>query len=151
MPPPPAIIERYLRTHIPLSQAMGVEVVAADAAGVRLCAPLRPNINHRDTAFGGSLSALAILAGWTLVYVRLYALPFRTRIVIQRNTIDYVQPAEEDFCVSCPAPPEADWQRLVEMLKRRFKGRIVLHAEIVSGGVQVGTFEGSYVVFKQAD
>jgi thioesterase domain-containing protein len=55
-------VERYLHAHIPLSRAMAVEVQAATPVCVRLCAPLAPNINHRETVFGGSASAVAILA-----------------------------------------------------------------------------------------
>jgi thioesterase domain-containing protein len=57
-------LEDYLHVHIPLSAAMQVAVVAVDASGVTLAAPLAPNINHRDTVFGGSASAVAILAAW---------------------------------------------------------------------------------------
>jgi thioesterase domain-containing protein len=64
-------IERYLHEHIPLSQHMQVRVVSCDAHGVKLTAPLLPNINHRHTMFGGSASALAILAGWTWLHTQL--------------------------------------------------------------------------------
>jgi hypothetical protein len=49
-------LEQYLHEHIPLSAAMGVKVVQADPQCVVLTAPLAPNINHRDTVFGGSAS-----------------------------------------------------------------------------------------------
>ena len=143
-----ADIERYLHEHIPLSEKMGVRVAAADAAGVRLCAPFLPNINHRNTVFGGSASALAILAGWTLVYVRLRPLALHQQIVIQRNAVEYLKPIQEAFCAICPSPPEAEWQRLVAMLTRRSKGRITLTADLVSGGVRAGTFEGVYVALR---
>jgi len=35
---------------------------------VLLTAPLAANINHRATVFGGSASAVAILAAWTYLY-----------------------------------------------------------------------------------
>ena len=47
---------------MPLSQAMQVTVVEASFQQVVLTAPLAPNINHRETVFGGSASAVAILA-----------------------------------------------------------------------------------------
>ena len=144
----PADIERYLHEHIPLSQKIGVTVATADAAGVRLCAPFLPNINHCSTVFGGSVSALATLTGWTLVYVRLRPLALHKRIVIQRNAVEYLKPIQGDFCVFCPSPPEQEWQRLIETLRRRSKGRIALKAEIFSGGARVGTFEGVYVALK---
>ena len=55
-------LENYLHEHIPLSKAMGVTVRSVSGEAVTLAAPLAPNINHRETVFGGSASALAILA-----------------------------------------------------------------------------------------
>jgi thioesterase domain-containing protein len=55
-------LAHYLHEHIPLSHAMGVEVVEADWHSVTLRAPLAPNINHRETVFGGSASAVGIVA-----------------------------------------------------------------------------------------
>lgn len=66
-------LQQYLHEHIPLSRAMQVSVVRAAQEGVVLSAPLAPNINHQETVFGGSASALAILAAWSLVHVRLQA------------------------------------------------------------------------------
>lgn len=60
-------LDHYLHEHIPLSQDMGVEVVVADWNSVTLRAPLAPNINHRETVFGGSASAVAIPAAWALI------------------------------------------------------------------------------------
>jgi thioesterase domain-containing protein len=82
--------------------------------------------------------------------VRLHDLHFRKRIVIQRNTVDNRKPAENDFCVFCPTPPESDWHRMFEMITRKSRGRIALRAEVTSGGEPVGTFEGVYVVLRQA-
>lgn len=69
-------LEQYLHEHIPLSKAMQVTVVSVAEAAVVLSAPLAPNINHRDTLFGGSALAIAILAAWSLLYTRLQRNPF---------------------------------------------------------------------------
>ena len=55
----PSELQRYLHEHIPLTAAMEVKVVSCGPDAAHLSAPLAPNINHRDTAFGGSASALA--------------------------------------------------------------------------------------------
>ena len=52
-------LEQYLHDHIPLSKAMQVAVVSLTTDAVVLSAPLPPNINHRDTVFGGSASAMS--------------------------------------------------------------------------------------------
>ena len=58
----PSELQTYLHQHIPLFQAMQVTVVEASLQQVVLTAPVAPNINHRETVFGGSASAVAILA-----------------------------------------------------------------------------------------
>lgn len=144
----PAAVERFLHQQIPLTQRMEVAVAQLDSAGVRLAAPLGPNVNHRQTAFGGSASALAILSAWTLVYVRTRALSFPTQIVIQRNAIEYLQPITGSFEAFCPAPSDAGWRRFLDGLVRKGRARIRLGAELSQAGTRVGTFEGSYVVSK---
>jgi thioesterase domain-containing protein len=80
----PESLQAYLHDRIPLSRAMEIEVRSATPQGVTLYAPLAPNINHRDTVFGGSASAVAILAAWSVVYVRMHAEGLTGRIVIHR-------------------------------------------------------------------
>ena len=139
-------IERYLHSHIPITRAMRVTVAAVDDEGVRLAAPIGPNINHRSTVFGGSAATLAILAAWTLVHVRLGgAFPGR-RIVIQRSTLDYLAPIHGDFQALCHPPEEARWERFVAALERRGKARITLRAELFGEDEVAGRFEGVYVV-----
>src|ERR1700754_5153414 len=90
-------LQRYLHGYIPLSAAMQVSVLAVDAAGVTLHAPLAPNINHRETVFGGSASAVAILAAWSLLHTRMLADGVSARLVIQSNAMDYLLPIAGDF------------------------------------------------------
>ncbi|MEO0374023.1 MAG: YiiD C-terminal domain-containing protein [Cyanobacteria bacterium P01_A01_bin.17] len=113
-----------------------------------LSAPLPPNINHRSTAFGGSLSAVAILAAWTYVYCQLQNLSLPCRIVIQGNSIEYLQPVETDFQAHCMAPSQLLWDRFIKTITRRGKGRISLNVEICSDALLAGTFQGQYVALK---
>ncbi len=78
----------YLHEHIPITRSLGARVVHVDDHSVRLSAPLAPNLNHRATAFGGSLSTLAILSGWVLIHVQLLGRDLSGRIVIQRSAFD---------------------------------------------------------------
>ncbi len=56
-------IESYLHREIPITAAMGIRVESYNEKELVLTAPLEPNHNHLGTAFGGSLSAIATLAG----------------------------------------------------------------------------------------
>ena len=93
----PSELEAYLHRNIPISRAMGVRVAAVDGEGVRLTAPIAPNMNHRRTAFGGSVSTLAILSAWMLVHARLRESGSEGRVVIQRSSLEYLHPVHGDF------------------------------------------------------
>ena len=138
-------LEHYLHEHIPLSRAMGVEVVEATWDGVTLRAPLAPNINHRETVFGGSASAMAILAAWGLLYVRLQQESLNCRIVIQRNTMSYERPMVNAFEASSTIPDSLAWEKFVGTLKRKNRARISVSATLICNEEHVGEFEGDFV------
>ena len=138
-------IQRYLHDHIPLSRHLGAHLLAAGPDAVRLVAPLAPNLNHRGTVFGGSLSALAILSGWTWLFVNLQGEGFEGRIVIQSNTMDYVDPAEGEFTATCRAPSTERWTHFTDMLRERGKGRLALDADVTVNDRLVAAFHGKYV------
>jgi thioesterase domain-containing protein len=141
----PSDLQRYLRDHIPISAAMGVEVVAATEKEVVLRAPLDPNINHRDTVFGGSASAVAILAAWSLVHLRLRQAGISTRIVIQRNTQDHDLPIPGTFTARSFIDDPLRWGRFLKTLQRRGRARIAVSALLEHKGVVAGRFEGVFV------
>ncbi len=141
-------VERYLHDHIPISSAMGVRVVRCDERGVRLTAPLAANINHRATVFGGSASAVAILAAWTYLYFVLKSTGLSARLVIQSNTIDYLAPITADFEGECAAMTAGELERFVKMLRRHGKARITVAAVLTCAGVKAATFKGDYVAVR---
>lgn len=141
-------LETYLHAHIPLSAAMQVAVVSASPEAVTLSAPLAPNINHRSTAFGGSVSTLAILSAWSLVNLRLRAEGLHTRLVIQSNRMDYDTPIESDFTATATLADEAAWPLFLKMLARKGRARIVAQSVVRCGGAVGGRFEGEFVAFR---
>ncbi len=143
-----ADIQTYLHGHIPLSAAMGVKVVACDAAGATLGAPLAPNINHRETVFGGSASAVAILAAWTWLHVTLREAGQSSRLVIQGNTMSYLAPITGDFEARCDAPAPVVIGKFLRTLARHGKARIAVDAVLTCEGKEVATFSGDYVAVK---
>lgn len=143
----PNELERYLHEHIPLSAAMQASVVAADADAVVLSAPLAPNINHRETVFGGSASALAILSAWSLVRVRLGD-ECACRIVIQRNSVEYEAPVTGSFTARAELADADAWPRFLQMLERRGRARVAVRAVVESEGVVGARFEGTFVAIR---
>ena len=145
----PDELERYLHEHIPLTRAMALGVVAIAADAVILQAPLQPNINHRATVFGGSASALALLAGWALLHVRLHAEGVASRLVIQRNTMEYQQPIAAGFTAHSSLLQPERWRDFTQMLARKGKARIAVLAQLKSADLIVGRFTGEFVALRE--
>jgi thioesterase domain-containing protein len=143
----PDILESYLHEHIPLSYHLGLQVLEAGAESVRLRAPLGPNLNHRQTAFGGSISALAILSGWSLLWVRLRNVTEGHRIVIHSSALSYLAPVRSDFEALCLAPSAETWDAFTRTFATRDRARIELQATVTADGETVARFQGRYVVF----
>ena len=141
----PVELEQYLHDHIPLSKAMQVSVLAVQPDYVTLSAPLPPNINHRDTVFGGSAAAVAVLAAWSLVHTRLVAAALPSRLVIQRNTMQFAMPITGTFTARSFFPDERLWERFTLMLKRRGKARIAVSCALGFADQEAGWFEGEFV------
>lgn len=141
----PQELQDYLTQHIPITQALGVQVRQCSAQEVVLFAPLAPNINHRDTVFGGSASALAILSAWALLHVRLADEPVRPRLVIQQNSMHYDKPIAGDFHAICRFDSALEWQRFRTTLSRHGRARLTLNSVLQYNGSEVAKFEGRFV------
>ena len=138
-------ITAYLHQHIPLTAHMGVCVTAYNGTSVRLFAPLEANLNHQNTAFGGSLSTLGIMAGWTLLHIRLQEATISNRLVIQKSTMEFLKPATGDLEAVCSQANAEEWARFTQMITEKEKSRITLTAEIFSQNQRVAINEGVFV------
>ena len=141
----PSEVGVYLRKQIPISAAMGVEVLGCSAERVRLQAPLSANLNHRSTVFGGSASAVAILAAWPWLHFALRSAGHPCRVVIQRNEMKYLTPIDDDFTAECDALSPADFDKLLRTLRRYGKARASLEVRLFLRGRVVARFSGDYV------
>src|ERR1700738_1573053 len=113
-------IEAYLHEHIPISQAMGIQVEHASLQKVILFAPFANNINHKKTVFGGSLHAVATLACWGWLHVRLQELFHEDiQIVIANSTVAYLAPVFSDFHAECTMADLSNWERFIKAFHKK--------------------------------
>ena len=141
----PEDIEAYIHRQIPITAAMGVRVTEATIRRVELAAPLEPNINHRETVFGGSAAAVATLAAWTLVLVRMRSAGLTGRLVIARNSMEFRKPITGDFTGVATEDNLKSWQGFVAGLNRKGKGRVTASASLFIDSVEAAAFQGQFV------
>jgi thioesterase domain-containing protein len=135
----------YIHEHIPLTSYLGAAVESYDGKSIILSAPLAPNLNHRNTAFGGSISALGILSGWTLLFLKLKEAGIRNRLVIQKSSFDFQDPIDDDFRATCTLPDWDAWGKFINTLTRHGRARITVRSRIEDSSGIGGTHEGVYV------
>lgn len=139
-------IQEYLYEHIPITESLGIQAIEFSKEGVKLSAPLSKNINHRDSAFGGSISSVLITTCWA--YLRLLFDDHESvpRIVIASSNTKYFKPVLTDFISELILPPEEDLQKFLEVYERFGKSRLTLRAHIKDGETVQAHFNGDYVV-----
>ncbi len=135
----------YIHEHIPLTAHLGAVVEKYDGNEIEISAPLEPNLNHRNTAFGGSISAVGILSGWALLYIKLKEISLKTRLVIQHSSLDFIEPIDGAFKAICTMPESSEWERFIKTLKRHGKARITVESKIENSNNHVGNHSGTYV------
>lgn len=139
-------LEKYLRERIPLVKALKAEIKMIDQGYVELWAPLAPNHNHMGSAFGGSISALLILGGYTWLYHFMIEEGHDVHVILKSCVIDYKFPIEEDITVATKAPKQIEIDSFLESFKRKKMGRIKVESEICIQGKKAATLKGEYVV-----
>ena len=137
-----------LHEEIPLTRAMGVEVVASQDNCLTLTAPLSPNTNHKSTAFGGSLYSLAVLTGWGLLHLKLKQHDVAAHIVIRQSHIDYIRPVTDDITAICCLESEQQLDRMLHTYNKKHIAAIRLNAMIRQGDAHAVLFSGKYVIHK---
>ena len=141
-------LQQLLHDEIPLTRAIGIEVREYDKQALTLYAPLHYNINHKSSAFGGSLYSVAVLSGWGLIYMLLRQYDLSGHIVIQESHTQYRKPVTTDIIARCAFDSQTQYQRFIQMYRRKGMARIQLQTCITCNAETNVLFTGKYVVHK---
>jgi len=138
--------ERFFHEQIPITRLMGVEVESYDAEKLILTAPVDLNHNHLGTAFGGSLSAIATLAGYGLLWLELG--DRSAHIVIRDSSIHYLHPVRKKIRAICMRPVEEEITDFKTRFNRTGKARLKVEVTIEEDDRLCVTFQGTYVAIR---
>jgi thioesterase domain-containing protein len=139
-------LQKILHSEISLTKAIGIEVVEYNDSGLTLSAPLEKNINHKATAFGGSLYSVSVLSGWGLIYLLLKERGLSGQIVIQESNTRFLRPVTSNIIAKCAFESAEQCEKFIRSYKRKGLARVRLQSCVVCNGQTSVLFEGSYVV-----
>ena len=138
--------EEFLHAKIPLTRAMGVRVVAhGDAFAIE--APVALNYNHLHTAFGGSINAVATLAAYGFVWLRLGD---ESHVVVRESTIRFLRPIREVIRAHCEQPTGDELRIFDSALRDNGKARIRLTVRVEENDALAAEFSGTFVATRNA-
>lgn len=140
-------VEQMLHAQIPLTRAMGVQIVGRTAeGGVILEAPLEPNHNHLNTAFGGSLAALATLSGYVMLWLEVDDPD--CHIVIRESRVSFQRPVRGRLRAICQRPSDAAIAEFREAFARKDRARLELEAVIEGEDAPAVHFQATFVAIR---
>jgi thioesterase domain-containing protein len=141
--------ENFLHEQIPITKAMSFSVLEFSSKKVRLKAKLEPNINHKSTAFGGSINSLLTICGWAMVYANIKTLDSTAHIVVHKSSINYLAPINDDFTAECILDDENIINSFFNSYVKHKKGRLKLNVACISEEKVAAEYVGQYVAFRQ--
>ena len=140
-------LTRKIRKAIPLSESMQFSIDQLDAAGIRVSAPLSPNINIHGTGFAGSLYSVAVLTGWALCTHLIDEAGIDADLVVARAEISYRAPVNGDIECRCSASV-AQRASFVQAIQERGKGKLSL--DITVGDLPQASLQATFVAIARS-
>lgn len=140
--------QQFLYKKIPITKAMEFNVLEFTPWKVRISANFAPNINHKSTAFGGSINSLMTICGWALTFINIKDVDLKAHIVIQKSSINYSAPIKGDFTAECALDNEEQKEKFLSMYNRHKKGRLTLDVYCNDKDKVLAKYNGTYVAFK---
>jgi thioesterase domain-containing protein len=143
-----AELQQYVDEHIPIVKANGFTILEARPDRVSVGGTLADHVNHRNSAFGGSLSTALILAAWARVRQWTDTFDPSAVIVIAEQRVAFGLPVLADFeAYSLPLADDL-LARAWTMLGRFGKARFTVEAAVVHRGdtEMRARFSGVFVV-----
>lgn len=127
---------------------MGVRVIATDDRGFVVEAPVALNSNHLQTAFGGSINAVATLAGYGLLWLEIRDTP--VDVVIRESSIRFHHPIRQTIRATCARPDAQVLRAFHETLRAKGKARIKLRVRVEEDARLAAELEGTFVALRRA-
>ena len=143
-------VNAYLARHVPITQAMGIRLRSFAADGVTMTAPLKPNINDKGIAFGGTLASILSLCGWALTDLVLREAGEVADVFIAAGTTEYRAPVTGRIVARCPLPPPEDLAAFLSAYRLRGRARLRLEAFIETRDARAALFHATYVARRPA-
>lgn len=123
-------LTQFFGEHLPITQFMELDVELYDGQTLILTAPLAPSINDKQTAFGGSLYNVAVMACWGMVYLKTQEKGIQCNQVVTEGSVKYIAPVTGRLRAICHAPSDEELGAFFNSFDENGKAKITLESII---------------------
>lgn len=135
----------WLNEMIPMTRAMGITHCEFTGDCLSLSAPLAPNINDKGTGFAGATTALATLAGWSLITRYTQSLGLDCEAMVVESQVKYLRPVTQDFTAQAVLPNATVCESFLQQLNEKGRSRVLLEITIIEKDQAALVVNGSYL------
>jgi len=139
--------QTFLNQSIPLTKDMGLQLNEFTGSTLKLTAPLLNNINDKGSVFGGSSSALMIIAAWSLIKLNCDDHGIDADIVIHKNETLWTKPLYSDLILDAEFDEKYDFNQISQILKSKRHQKINCQISLKDvDGNNFSTMKAKYVI-----
>ena len=140
-------LQNKLYNDIPLTKIMEIKIQNYTNQELITTASLGININDKGTAFGGSLSTITIISGWSLSWLISKELGFDSNnIVIIKNETSFRKPVTKNIVCITKKPSKEEIEIVKQKLQIKKSASLKIQSQIIEDGEICVDFEGYYVI-----
>ena len=137
----------YLKQHVPLTCHIDIQAGQQAENWFELSAPLTPNLNDKQTAFGGTLAALCTLGGWCVIASLCRDHQLEVDIAVLESHIRYRLPVKSDPITARATLPGREKQaQFLAKLRNDGVAKLEIKARICRDTREAVSFTGVYHV-----
>lgn len=138
---------KELLNDIPLLNQMGICDFHATQNSAVITAHLTPNLNHKNTVFGGSQFSLCAVTCYALMRHLFIKENIPTKnIVITESHSKFLKSATGDFSIKTHWPEEMNPHKFLETLRAYQKLSFKMKAQVTCGDIICTEWEGNFFV-----
>lgn len=143
----PQFLTQKVHKEISLTKGLGFTIAQVSSVQSKVKVLLKPNLNHKMTAFGGSAHSAALVGGWALLN---FYLPQKNispdNLVGQDSSIQFLLPIDKNFEVKSFWSSSEDKNNFIKSLQTHRRGRVTLISKVFVGKRLCAIAESRFVV-----
>lgn len=144
--------QAFLYTQIPLVKSTQLQLQDISETELIATAPIAPNINDKQTVFGGSSSALMTICGWSLIKTNLEKLRVHNDVVIYQSKNHWLKAQKDDLIIKASIKPTIDWEDMTnKLINKNRSHKLDIYCQVLNQQNEVcSDMVGQYVILKNS-